>query len=189
MASLNSVSLIGRVGRDPETRQFENGGKIATFTLATDESYKDRNGQRHDATEWHSIVLNGKLADLAQYIRKGSQLYIGGKIRTRSYEYNGETKYATEVVALSVQLLDPRSDNAQQAPQAPAQAPQYPPQPQVAPPQYAPQPQAAPPAQAPAPAPQPNYQAPAPPQQAPVTQPAPQQAAPAPQAQTDDLPF
>lgn len=146
MATLNKVFLIGRVGKDPEVRQFDGGNKVANFTLATDESYTDRNGQRQTATEWHNLVLNDKLADIAaQYVHKGSMLYIEGKIRTRSWQdQSGNKHYQTEVVGLGMQLLDPKPQSAAPAPQ-PA-APQY----QQAPaPQYAPQPQA--------PAPQPTY--------------------------------
>lgn len=158
MASLNSVNLIGRVGKDPEVRNFEGGNKLATFTLATDESYTDRAGQRQEATEWHNIVLNGRLADIAEkYVRKGSMLYIGGKIKTRSWQdQQGQKHYQTEIVGLQLQLLDKREAQ----PQAPAPAP--------AQPAY----------QAPAPAP--TYQAPAPPQ---YQQPAPQQYAPPAQPQ------
>lgn len=168
--------LIGRAGKDPEVRQFEGGSKVANFTLATDESYTDRNGQRQNATEWHNIVLNGKLADVAQqYIHKGSMLYVGGKIRTRSWQdQQGNKHYQTEIVGMSLQLLDPRPQ--QQA----VPAPQF----QQAPQQYAPQPGYAP-------APQPQYQqapaAPAPRQQAPTPAPSPYPQY-APQAPVDDLP-
>lgn len=110
MASLNKIFLIGRVGKDPEIRTFDNGNKLATFTLATSESYTDRNGQRQEQTEWHSIVLNGRLADVAaQFIRKGSNVYIEGKIRTRSWDdQNGQKHYQTEIVGLGLQLLDPK---------------------------------------------------------------------------------
>ena len=110
MASLNKVLLIGRVGKDPEIRTFDNGNKLATFTLATSESYTDRNGQRQEQTEWHSVVLNGRLADIAaQFIHKGSNVYIEGKIRTRSWDdQNGQKHYQTEVVGLGLQLLDPK---------------------------------------------------------------------------------
>lgn len=160
MASLNSVHLIGRAGKDPEVRQFEGGNKVANFTIATDESYTDRNGQRQSATEWHNIVLNGKLADIAdQYIHKGSMLYIGGKIRTRSWQdQSGNKHYQTEIVGLTLQLLDPKPQTQQaapatqyaQAPQQYAQAPQY----QQAPPAPAPQYRQAP---APTQSPYPQY--------------------------------
>ena len=135
MASLNRVDLIGRVGKDPEVRTFENGNKIATFTLATSESYTDRNGERRELTEWHNIVLNGKLADLTQYFHKGSQLYISGKIRSRSWDdQNGQKRYQTEIHALTMQLLDPRQTTEHQVTQAAAQTyaqqiPQTPPPP------------------------------------------------------------
>lgn len=185
MASLNSVHLICRVGKDPEVRQFEGGNKICTFTAATSEVYTDRNGERKEQTEWHNIVLNGKLADIAgQYIHKGSMLYIEGKIRTRSWQdQQGNKHFQTEIVGLGLQLLDPKP---QAAPQQAAPAPQY----QQAPPQYgqapAPQqqapvyPQSAAQPQAPASPPAPTTGQPAyPPQQG--TAPAPQTAAPAPQ--------
>lgn len=158
MASLNSVNLIGRVGKDPEVRTFDGGNKLATFTLATDESYTDRSGQRQEATEWHNIVLNGRLADVAErFVRKGSMLYIGGKIKTRSWQdQQGQKHYQTEIVGLQLQMLDKRGEqNATAQPQA--QAPARP--------------------QAPAynqPAPPPQYQQPAPPQYAPPAQPQPQ---------------
>lgn len=153
MASLNSVHLIGRAGKDPEVRQFEGGSKLAKFTLATDESYTDRNGQRQSATEWHNIILNGKLADVAaQYIHKGSMVYIGGKIRTRSWrDQEGNDHYQTEIVGMTLQLLDPK-------PQAQAPAPAYQqapaPQTQYAPAPAAPQYRQAPAPQAPSPYPQ-----------------------------------
>ena len=143
MASLNSVSLIGRVGKDPEVRTFDGGNKIASFTLATSEKYTDRNGQSQEATEWHNVVFNNKLADLAEkYIKKGSLLYVGGKIKTRSWQdQQGQKRYQTEIVGLSVQLLDSRpeaSNNTQVATTThrPTQshAPQFQPQAPIAPP-------------------------------------------------------
>lgn len=124
MASLNQVHLIGRVGKDPETRQFDNGNKICTFSLATSEVYTNGQGERKENTEWHSIVLNNKLADLSQYIRKGSQVYVGGKIRTRKWTDNqGNDRYQTEVVGTTVQLLDPKpQQDRQPRQQAPQQA-------------------------------------------------------------------
>lgn len=198
MASLNSVHLICRVGKDPEVRQFEGGNKICTFTAATSEVYTDRNGERKEQTEWHNIVLNGKLADLSAFIHKGSSLYIGGKIRTRSWQdQQGGKHQQTEIVGTTVLLLDPRQPAAQQAApapqyqQAPPQYGQAPASQQQAPvyPQYAAQPQA--PAYPPAPTtgqpayPPPQGTAPAP-QYPPQGQPAPAPqypAAPAPQPQ------
>lgn len=187
MASLNFVHLIGNVGKDPEVRQFEGGGQLCTFTLATTERFTDRNGQQQENTEWHSIVLNGKLAGLSQYIHKGSTLYIGGKIHTRSWsDQQGNKRYQTEIVGQTVQLLDGRQQNQQQAAPAPVQAPAPAPafQPNTAPaPGYAPQPQypSAPAPQMP-PA-QPQY----PPQ--PQYQPAPQAPQYQPGSADQDLPF
>lgn len=132
MASLNRIMLIGGVGKDPEVRQFQDGSQVCNFTLATSESYTDRNGEKKEETTWHNIVLNGKLAGLAQYIHKGSKLYVEGKIRNRSYQtQNGETRYVTEIVGLGLQLLDPKpQQQAATAPQysqpAPPPAPQRP---------------------------------------------------------------
>lgn len=84
---LNKVMLIGNVGKDPEVRHLEGGASVATLTLATNERYKDRSGETVDKTEWHNVVLWRNLADLAErYIRKGTQIYVEGKIRTRSWE-------------------------------------------------------------------------------------------------------
>ena len=98
--ALNKVLLIGNVGKDPDVRHFEGGGSVANFSLATTERYKDRNGETKDVTEWHNIVCWRQLADLAEnYIRKGTQIYVEGKLRTRSYESNGATRYVTEIQA------------------------------------------------------------------------------------------
>lgn len=152
MASLNKIMLIGGVGKDPETRQFQDGGQVCNFSLATSETYTDRNGERKEDTTWHNIVLNGKLAALSQFIHKGSRLYVEGKIRKRTFQtQSGETKEVTEVLGLGVQLLDPKQPAQQPAPQAPPPPqPQYPAPP--APPQYQ---------QPPMP---PQYQQPMPPQ-------------------------
>ena len=115
MPSLNKVHLIGAVGKDPETRQFGDGGQVCNFTLATSETYTDREGQKQEQTTWHNIVLNGKLANLSQYIHKGSKLYIEGKIRTRSFQaQDGQTRYVTEIIANGLQLLDPRQQEQPQ---------------------------------------------------------------------------
>ena len=108
MASLNKVLLIGNVGKDPDVRHLEGGVTTATFTLATTERFKDR-----EQTEWHNIVVWRQLADLAEkYIRKGSQLYIEGRIRTRSWDgQDGQKRYTTEIVADAIQLLGSRREN------------------------------------------------------------------------------
>lgn len=107
MASLNRVTLIGNVGKDPEIKTFASGNKVASITLATSERYKDRNGEQKEDTEWHSVQCFGKLADVVErYVRKGMLLYVDGKIRTRSYEADGRTIYRTEIVADHIQMLD-----------------------------------------------------------------------------------
>ena len=111
--SYNKVLLIGNVGRDPEVRHLESGAAVATFTLATTERYKDRNGQYQDQTEWHNIVCWRNLAEFSQnYIVKGSQIFVEGKIRTRSWtDQTGQKRYTTEIVADNIRLLGKRADN------------------------------------------------------------------------------
>lgn len=111
--SINKVILVGNAGKDPEVRYLEKGVAIARFPLATSESYKGRDGERVTATEWHNIVLWRGLAETAEkYIRKGSQLYIEGKIRTRSYDdKDGNKRYVTEIVADQMQMLGRRQDS------------------------------------------------------------------------------
>jgi len=111
--SVNKVILVGNVGKDPDVRYLEKGVAIARFPLATSETYKSRDGERVTATEWHNVVLWRGLAEIAEkYIKKGSQLYIEGKIRTRSYDdKDGNKKYMTEIVADQMQMLGKRSDS------------------------------------------------------------------------------
>ena len=114
--SLNKVMLIGNVGRDPEVRYLDGNGangagtKVATFTLATSERYRDRSGELRENTEWHNIVAWRQSADIAEkYVRKGTQLYIEGRLRTRSYTgQDGVKKYTTEITVDSLQLLGKR---------------------------------------------------------------------------------
>ncbi len=107
MAGVNKVILIGNLGKDPEVRHLESGATVAKFPIATTESYKDKNGNRQDQTEWHNIVLWRGLADISEkYLRKGSQVYIEGKLRSRSWEdKEGNTRYITEVVGDSMTML------------------------------------------------------------------------------------
>jgi len=95
----NSVQLIGRLGQDPETRTFDSGKKKVTFSLATSEKFKNQKGEKVEETQWHNLVVWGKLADIAgQYLKKGSEIAIEGKLVHRSYETNGgEKKYITEI--------------------------------------------------------------------------------------------
>ena len=124
MPSLNKILLIGNVGRDPEVRYLDQGAaqggqstKVATFTLATTDRYRDRSGELRENTEWHNIVAWRQLADLAEkFIRKGSQIYIEGHMRTRSYtDQQGVKKYVTEAVADNIQLLGRPGEGVQPA--------------------------------------------------------------------------
>ena len=114
--SLNKVMLIGNVGRDPEVRYLDgNSGnaKVATFTLATTERYRDRNGETRENTEWHNIVAWRGNADVAErFIKKGTQVYIEGRLRTRSWDdQTGNKRYTTEIIVDNLQLLGKKSDN------------------------------------------------------------------------------
>ena len=109
MAGVNRVILLGNLGRDPEIMTFDNGVKKASFSLATSESYKNREGNRVDTTEWHNIVMWRGLAEVAEkYLRKGNQVYIEGKIKTRSYEQDGIKKYVTEMFVDNMTMLGKR---------------------------------------------------------------------------------
>lgn len=113
--SVNKVILVGRLGRDPETRYTSGGQAVANFTLATDESYKDRSGERQKRTEWHRIVLWGKLAEIAQqYLKKGMLVYIEGRIQTRQWEdkRDGQKRQTTEIVANVMRMLTSRAEGA-----------------------------------------------------------------------------
>ena len=114
--SLNKVMLIGNVGRDPEVRYLDgNSGqaKVATFTLATTERYRDRNGETRENTEWHNIVAWRSTADVVErFVKKGTQVYIEGRIRTRAWDdQTGNKRYTTEIMADNLQLLGKKADN------------------------------------------------------------------------------
>src|SRR6187431_2012325 len=111
MSGVNKVILIGRLGKDPEVRNLDNGAVVANFSIATSESYKDRTtGEKKEITEWHNIVLWRGLAEIAQkYLRKGDMVYIEGKLRTRSWEKDGVTRYTTEIVADNMNMLSPKT--------------------------------------------------------------------------------
>ena len=108
MASLNKVFLIGRLGQDPEIRYTQTGSAVANVNIATNDYWTDKKGDKQERTEWHSLVLWGKLADLAQsYLKKGSQVYVEGRIQTRDWEDDQAQKhYKTEVVVTTMQFLD-----------------------------------------------------------------------------------
>jgi single-strand DNA-binding protein len=110
--SVNKVILLGNLGKDPEVRRLESGAAVASFPLATNESYKDRNGQQVTNTEWHNIVMWRGLAEVAErYLKKGSLIYVEGKIQTRSYQdQDGNTRYITEIVAREMSMVGGRGE-------------------------------------------------------------------------------
>jgi single-strand DNA-binding protein len=112
MAGVNKVILIGNLGKDPEVRHLEGGASVANFTMATSESYKDKAGNRVDQTEWHNIVMWRGLADVAEkYLKKGMTIYVEGKLRTRSYDKDGQKHYRTEIMADNMTILSRKDDN------------------------------------------------------------------------------
>lgn len=132
MASLNKVQIIGRLGRDPESRMTPSGAKAVSFSVAVSEKYKGE-----EKTEWVNVVLWNKVADIAeQYLKQGSEVYIEGKLQTSSWEQDGQKKYKTEVIGFSMQMLGSKKDSGQTqggftpAPQAQAPTPGYTTQPQ-----------------------------------------------------------
>lgn len=126
--SVNKVILVGRLGRDPETRYTSSGQAVCNFTLATDESYRDRSGERQKRTEWHRIVLWGKLAEIAQqYLRKGALVYIEGRIQTRQWDdRDGNKRTSTEIVANVMRMLGARADTAAEAEPLPPESEEAP---------------------------------------------------------------
>ena len=111
MASVNKVILVGNLGRDPEMRSFPSGDQVANVTLATTNKWRDKQtGEQRDHTEWHRLVFNGKLAEIAgQYLRKGSQIYVEGSIRTRKWQTpDGQERYSTEIRVDVMQMLGSR---------------------------------------------------------------------------------
>ena len=113
--SLNKVLLIGRLGKDPETRYFQDGTTVVNMSLATDEGYTDRDGNKVDKTEWHRIVAFGKQAEIcSQYLQKGSKIFVEGKLRTRKWQdQDGQDRYITEIVIFRVLFLDNRRQQSQ----------------------------------------------------------------------------
>jgi single-strand DNA-binding protein len=118
------VTLLGNVGGDPEIKSFSNGGKVASFSLATTDSWKDKaTGERKQATEWHNIVVKteGLVGIIEKYVKKGSKLHIEGKLETRTYEKDGSKRYIAEIVLYpyngEIVLLDPKADAPPDAPE------------------------------------------------------------------------
>ncbi|HAU3147776.1 TPA: single-stranded DNA-binding protein SSB2 [Salmonella enterica subsp. salamae] len=125
---VNKVILVGHIGQDPEVRYMPNGGAVANLTLATSETWRDRqDGEMREHTEWHRVVVFGKLAEIAsEYLRKGAQVYIEGQLRTRKWtDQSGQDKYTTEVIVNvggTMQMLGRRNSQPQQEPQTPRTA-------------------------------------------------------------------
>jgi single-strand DNA-binding protein len=122
MASVNKVIIVGNIGRDPETRVLPSGDALTNISIATSDRYKDKaTGEMKETTEWHRITFFGKLAEIAgQYLKKGSQVYVEGKLRTRKYtDQAGVEKYSTEIIADSMQMLGGKMvDTGNSAPQS-----------------------------------------------------------------------
>jgi len=114
MAGLNKVILVGNLGKDPEIRHLEGGVAVANFSLATTESYKDKTGQRIEQTEWHNIVVWRGLAEVAEkYLKKGTTIYVEGKLRTRSWDdKEGHKRYITEIVGDTFTILSKKESHA-----------------------------------------------------------------------------
>ncbi len=109
---INKCIILGNLGQDPKIQHMPSGGAVTNVSVATSESWKDKNtGQQEQRTDWHKIVFFNKLAEIAgQYLKKGSKVYIEGALRTRMWEQNGEKRYATEIIASEMQMLDSKGD-------------------------------------------------------------------------------
>lgn len=132
MRGVNKVILVATLGKDPETKNFQNGGSITQFSVATSEAWTDKNtGEKKEQTEWHNIVMQNKLGEIAQqYLKKGSKVYLEGKLRTRKWQdQNGQDRYSTEIVCSNMQMLD-SAPQGQQQPQQQGGYGQQPQQPQ-----------------------------------------------------------
>ncbi len=130
MASVNKVIIVGNLGKDPETRYAPSGDAVTNIVVATTETWKDKaSGEKREATEWHRVVFFGKLAEIAgQYLKKGSQVYLEGKLKTRKWQdKDGRDRYTTEINADEMNMLGSKGDGQQQEGQRPQQTQQRPP--------------------------------------------------------------
>jgi single-strand DNA-binding protein len=111
--SVNKVILVGRLGQDPDVRYMPNETAVCNFSLATSSSYKDKTGEKVDQTEWHRIVMFGKVAEIAkEYLKKGSQIFVEGRLQTRKWQTkDGQDRYTTEVVAATMQMLGSKDNS------------------------------------------------------------------------------
>ena len=115
MASVNKVILIGHLGKDPESRYMQNGDAVTNITLATSETWKDKNGEKQQKTEWHRITFYRKLAEIAgEYLHKGSNIYLEGRLETKKFtDKNGIEKYVTDIIANDFKMLDKKQSDQQ----------------------------------------------------------------------------
>jgi single-strand DNA-binding protein len=125
MSGVNKVILVGRLGADPEIRYTQGGAAVANFNMATSENWTDREGQKQERTEWHRIVVWGKMAETcSQFLSKGRQVFVEGRLQTRQWEdKEGHKRYTTEIVASTVQFLDRNQDQAKGMDNQPIEAP------------------------------------------------------------------
>ncbi len=125
MASLNKAQIIGNLGKDPEIRYTQDGRAVASFSIATTDKWKDKaTGENREKTEWHRVVSYNRLAEICgEYLSKGSAVYVEGKLKTRSWEKDGVTRYTTEIEAFTMQMLGTRTHNDQHPDQRPEPEP------------------------------------------------------------------
>ena len=124
---INKCIIVGHLGQEPKIQQLPSGGAVTSISVATSESWKDKNtGQQESRAEWHRIVFFNKLAEIAgQYLKKGSKVYIEGSLRTRTWDKDGEKRYTTEIVANEMQMLDGKSDGGNVASNNTQQTPEF----------------------------------------------------------------
>jgi single-strand DNA-binding protein len=124
MASINKVILIGNLGRDPEVRYLPDGAAVTNISVATTDTWKDKSGEKQERTEWHRVAFFGRLAEIAgEYLKKGSQVYIEGSLRTRKWQdKDGQDRYTTEIVASEMKMLGSRGGGAEPMTREPAPA-------------------------------------------------------------------
>lgn len=118
MASVNKVILLGNLGKDPETRFMPNGEAVTNFSIATTDSWKDKEGKKQEKTEWHNIVMYRKLAEIAgEYLKQGSSVYVEGSLQTRKWQTKeGQDRYTTEIIGNSMQMLGAKPDSSNSKP-------------------------------------------------------------------------
>lgn len=128
MSSVNKAILVGRMGKDPETRYLPNGDAVTNITLATSETWKDKNGEKQEKTEWHRVTFYRKLAEIAgEYLKKGSMIYVEGRIETKKWQdKDGQDRYTTEIIANEMRMLSGKQDGRGSSDQGAAEGRQSP---------------------------------------------------------------